>query len=302
MSINVLRHMIAKILNKENTIRNDHYVYLVDERDDIKIERIEIDDLYTIVTTKSYGRSFYTNVYVDFGDLNPSFCGKENIHPRDIDTICKRYKKNKDKNFVYGYLLSRIMLYDLIVNCYKLNFESFRIYLDNFPIPSKEIVLFFSRLEFPLKITSSLKLLIDKITNKDNILDIVLFKTGFPRFSPIDLEIIFKTHKLTKPFYIYKLTYNLLDNKTYLEYFDICLRGFEGVFENGTIVIFRDKTKNILYELLSRKYEKLEEIDKVRKIVNYYIDIGGNTSIELDEYFSTEEIETFMNNKKTFLN
>ena len=67
------------------------------------------------------------------------------------------------------------------------------------------------------------------------------------------------------------------------------------------MIIYRDKTKNILYELFSRKYEKLEEIDKVRKIINHYLDIGGSINIELDEYFSEEEINTYLNNKNTFL-
>jgi len=306
MSINEIRNSIAKIFNKVNIIRNNHFIYLVDDKDNMKIEEVKEDEIYTIVTTKSYGKLFYSKIYLDFGDINPEFCGKENIHPDDVKTICKRYNKlNGDEvnrlNFTYGYLLSRIMLYNLIKNCYTLNLESFRNYIGNFPIPSKEITIFFSRLEFPLKINSCMKLLLDKIITSDNILEIIMFKTGFPRFTYNDLDIILKSHKLNKPFQIYKITNNLFDNESYLEYFDVCIRNFEGTFDNNKVIIYRDKTKNILYELFSRKYEKIEEIDKVRKIVNHYLDIGGNINIELDEYFSEEEINTYFTNKNTFL-
>lgn len=289
----MLRKKISLALGL-NPISEEHYVYFGDNKRMI----VDLKDLNNIVTSKSYGDEKFDNIYVDIGDFNPNLFSKNNIHPNDVKNICSKIKKNiKDKEmFAAGFIISRIYLYSLILNCYILNSETFIKYFSGFFIDNKNIVNFLRKFEFPLRLNKNLEFVLDRVLNSQSLYNIIMFETGYPRFTYKDLDVIFKKVEVNK-YDILKIISNLQGDE-FLDYLKVCLENCSdlGFGDMETYIILPSRKKNLLYEILSRQYT-LEQLNKLKKILLIFLSKGGNPNIELDEYFSEEETKLFYENK-----
>jgi hypothetical protein len=309
MSLNTQREILSNILNLSKQTYT-YYVFLEDEKN-IKRQVLDsLSDLDNCVASKSYGSKKYLNVYVNAGDWNPSKHTFENIFPEDVDYVCRTKKNLKDdlmrKRFTEGYMKLKIIFYRMIIDAYILDTVTYQSYVNRLVVPNIVLERFISKFEFFVVLNSNLLYFFSKIINKDNYIDIMFFKTGFPRFSYFDTDILLSTKniKIDREEKIMKFYNKLQDNDSFLNYINVCLDNSSFKIKN-TYVVVQFANRNIfLYNILQREYEA-NEYDLVRNVIQKYFSFieGKETFINvgLGDFFSEKEINAFNFNKKKFI-
>jgi hypothetical protein len=309
MSVNNKRKILSDILK----LSKMQYVYYVFLEDDDEIRRVKvggIDELNNCVTTKSYGDKKYLNVYVNSGDFDPFFHNYDNILPGDVDYICRKNKNLRDeitrKRFAEGYLKLKILFYELIINAYFLNSYNYMEYINRLIIPKNILVSFLSKFEFFVELNENLKYFFSQLITRENYMSVLFFKTGFPRFSFADTNILLSSNniKIDNEEKIQRFVNKITDNYNFLGYIDACLDNSSFIVKNTNIMVTYGVNKFLLHDILKREYAK-EEYNMVKTVVQKYCSFSEQNkkiTISLGNFFSKKEDQIFDNNKKLFLN
>ncbi len=331
MSINSERINLAKALGK--TYVQEYYVFLEpsppgvgggEVKELIQYHVNSKKDMKNIVLNKSIGNEFYEHVYVRMGDWDPYTMEGDVIHPDNIKSIVSKIRIKKDDGaashsgpsavkLACGFIMTRILMYRLLVNAYTLNNYSYSRYLDDFVLDSAMIANFMSKVEFHLPLDKNIQLLLSKILTPDNLVDVIMFKHGYLRFPLSSLSTIFQIQPITKQFQIYKITENM-DIDEMVECMGICIDNSIGAF-GGPQEMFTVKryqpNRNILVKLLSHDYESEDSHSdshsnmnlksRVKEVIDKYLMKGGNKNIKIDDYFSEKDEKIFYANRLEFL-
>lgn len=307
MSLNSKRKELTKLLNQNYLSPEFYYVYLEDEKKINAVSFQNINDFNNCVSTKTYKNKKYIEAYVNIGDWNYNYHTEKNILLRDVDSITKKLKNLKFEDrrkasagFIYTYCL----LYQLIIDSYLHDENQYIQIIDKLFIPSKIIISFFEKLEFFLTLNTNLLYFIKKIIEKVNIKDfnniksILLFKTGYPKFSYFDLNIIMKKCELKfkNEKELFQMCENL-EKEEFLNYLNVCLDYCEFINNNNMIILKKYNKNNILNKLFFYEYENDEYIKLKEILVKYKNLFSDKITIEIDDYFSEKERKIFENNK-----